>query len=587
MSLHISLKRRAIVTTTLSLIICSFVIVGGAHLYNTQRASALSGSDFNPGRIIDDVVFYNDGSMSPSQIQTFLNSKVPACDTQGTGPSGYGNTRAEYAASKGWHGPPYTCLKDYKQNTPQVEAVSSLCAALSAKSNSSSAQIIYDVAVACGINPQVLVVLLEKEQSLVTDVWPLDIQFKNATGFACPDTAPCDPNYAGFFYQVYYAARQFKVYKANPNSYNYRAGRTNTIYWHPDLSRCGSSQVYIENQATAALYIYTPYRPNQAALNNLRGTGDNCSSYGNRNFWRLFADWFGNTTAKPLPKCTTTTIDCVYEFLNEDTQKSFYTSDITERDQVYKQNFSFIGIAFHSRKADDPNAYPVKRLYNATQNFHLWTGNKSEIDNLLKTGEWSDEGVKFYMDPTASNSGPTVHRLYSQAGTGRHILSSNATEIKRLKILGYRDEGVVFRTASLRTTPPIPATGKANTYRFYFQGRHFWTEGLNERETLIDRGYKYEGVAWENSKLGTTPVYRVYSPTGYHFWTTSSYERDQLVRSGWRNEGTAWSSLNQGQATYRLYNKSTGRHLFTTSSYEKDTLIKSNTWRDEGISWYQ
>lgn len=265
-----------------------------------QPTNAANASEFDPGYIIDDYVFYNSNAMNVDQIQNFLNSKVPVCDTQGTGPSGYGNTRAQYAASKGWHGPPYICLKDYKQNTPQMEAASGLCNALSAKSNSTSAQIIHDVATACGINPQVLTILLEKEQSLVTDVWPLNVQLRNATGFACPDTAPCNPQYEGFFYQVYYAARQFKIYQAYPDSYNYRAGRSNNIYWHPDLARCGSSSVYIQNQATAALYIYTPYRPNQAALNNLYGTGDSCSSYGNRNFWRIFTDWFGSTRGRDL-----------------------------------------------------------------------------------------------------------------------------------------------------------------------------------------------------------------------------------------------------------------------------------------------
>ncbi len=176
-----------------------------------------------------------------------------------------------------------------------MAAASGLCESVSARTNATSAQIIKDVSQACNINPQVLIVLLEKEQSLVTDIWPLQTQYRNATGFACPDTAPCDPDFEGFFYQVYYAARQFQIYKSFPDNYNYIAGQTNRIYWHPDLTRCGSSNVLIENQATAALYIYTPYRPNQAALNNLYGTGDSCSSYGNRNFWRIFTDWFGST----------------------------------------------------------------------------------------------------------------------------------------------------------------------------------------------------------------------------------------------------------------------------------------------------
>ena len=276
-----------------------------------QEASAANAADFNPGYIVDDYIFYNSNALNDGQIQNFLNSKNPNCDYWGTQPAsdwGYGHlTHAQFTEKlrsgeirisgvdgSQFHAPPYKCLTMYTQNTPQMEAASGLCGAMGAQSNRTAAQIINDVAKACGINPQVLIILLEKEQSLITDKWPLNRQLEKATGFACPDTAPCNPSYGGFFYQVYHAARQFKVYQAYPNNYNYRAGRTNIIKWNPNSS-CGTSEVYIQNQATAALYIYTPYRPNAAALNNLYGTGDGCSSYGNRNFWRIFTDWFGST----------------------------------------------------------------------------------------------------------------------------------------------------------------------------------------------------------------------------------------------------------------------------------------------------
>ena len=49
--------------------------------------SALSGSEFKPGQIIDDALFYDGTTMTASQIQAFLDAKIPACDTQGsTGP---------------------------------------------------------------------------------------------------------------------------------------------------------------------------------------------------------------------------------------------------------------------------------------------------------------------------------------------------------------------------------------------------------------------------------------------------------------------------------------------------------------------
>jgi len=256
----------------------------------TPQSEALSGSSFKPGRIIDDAIFFNGSSMGTSEIQAFLNAKVPSCDTNGS-QSYAGTTRAAYGASKGYPAP-YTCLKDYNQNTGNI-AADDLCNGFSGGTKT-AAQIIYEVGVSCGISQKVILVTLQKEQSLITDDWPWSKQYDAATGYACPDTAPCDPAYSGFFKQVYYGARQFKRYARDTNIFtNYRAYRTSFIQYNPNAN-CGGTNVYVENQATAGLYVYTPYQPNAAALNNLYGTGDSCSAYGNRNFWRMYNDWFGS-----------------------------------------------------------------------------------------------------------------------------------------------------------------------------------------------------------------------------------------------------------------------------------------------------
>jgi uncharacterized protein with LGFP repeats len=88
---------------------------------------------------------------------------------------------------------------------------------------------------------------------------------------------------------------------------SYRAGRTYAISYYPMVAnaygdntgnqRCGTRTVTIANAATAGLYNYTPYVPNAAALQAGYGTGDSCSSYGNRNFWAYMTDWFGGPTA--------------------------------------------------------------------------------------------------------------------------------------------------------------------------------------------------------------------------------------------------------------------------------------------------
>lgn len=234
------------------------------------RTKSLAG--WNAGNIISDAVFYNSGTMSAGQIQSFLNSKVPRCE------------------------PGYVCLKDYRQDTPTRGADQYCPSTYAGAANESAASIIAKAAQACGINPQVLLVMLQKEQGLVTHVWPSDWRYTKAMGMACPDTAACDPRYAGFFHQVYGAARQLKVYGISSGFNWFPVGRTSNIQFNPNAG-CGSAPVYIANKATAALYYYTPYQPNQAALNAGYGEGDRCSAYGNRNFYNYFTDWFGSTQA--------------------------------------------------------------------------------------------------------------------------------------------------------------------------------------------------------------------------------------------------------------------------------------------------
>ncbi len=276
-------------------------------LVNIPKVTAVSGSDWNASRIIDDSVFFNPHSMSSQDIQNFLNAKVPVCDTNGAQPisAGSSTTRAQWAAANGKPLPPYTCLKDYVQNIPGISS-DAYCNGSVGAGNKSAATIIKEVAAACNINPQVILVTLQKEQSLVTDDWPWPVQYTKATGMGCPDSPlgvdvdtnqnGCYDDYEGFFKQIYYGARQFQRYVKQPDVFNYAVGRNSYVAYQANNSGCGGTNITPLTQATAALYNYTPYQPNAAALNNLYGTGDSCSAYGNRNFWRMFSDWFGATT---------------------------------------------------------------------------------------------------------------------------------------------------------------------------------------------------------------------------------------------------------------------------------------------------
>ncbi|CAN5402601.1 hypothetical protein BH10PAT3_BH10PAT3_4010 [soil metagenome] len=346
----------------LSLFVGLGILTGISYLH-APKATALSGNEFKAGRIIDDNVFFNGSDMDIPTIQALLKSKLPACDTNGIKTiydPNQGDTvsRAVYSQRRGIS-TPFTCLKDYMTDVYGMPA-DTYCAGSVGYGSFSAAGIIWSVSKACNINPKVLIVLLQKEQNLVTDDWPWPVQYASATGYGCPDTASCDGSYAGLFNQVYYAARQYQKYAKRPELFNFQRNVLRNISYQANSSTCGSSPVYLENQSTSGLYNYTPYQPNAAALKNLYGTGDGCSAYGNRNFWRMYNDWFGNTYGIPYSA----------NFRGESSES--VTLDQSKKPVVWF-DFENTGANFWKDEASQLPYYPVTRLMGS------WPVNRSSI----------------------------------------------------------------------------------------------------------------------------------------------------------------------------------------------------------------
>ena len=297
--MKLRLKSSRSLASLIFLGVAAFGIIAIGSIQSHPTAKAVSALDFKPGKVIDDSIFYNKNTMTVQQIQSFLDRQIGACDTWGTGTSEYGGgTRAQYAASVGWPAPPYVCINTYYEN-PTTGETSFEKGGGAFSGGISAAQIIYDAAQAYSINPQVLLVILKKESAgpLTYDKWPLKSQYRYAMGYACPDSginysAACVSSKSGFYKQMTLAAWQLNYYKEHPNDYRYGIG-LNTIQYAPDPA-CGTKQVNIENIATLSLYLYTPYTPNVGSLNNYPGQAP-CGSYGNRNFFMFFNEWFGST----------------------------------------------------------------------------------------------------------------------------------------------------------------------------------------------------------------------------------------------------------------------------------------------------
>lgn len=235
------------------------------------QAAAVVG--FNPENIISDALFYDSNAMSAADIQSFLDAKIGACQ----------NGKCLNVLTTGIS----TRGAVVSQTTGNL-----ICSAIQGGSMKVS-ELIYRVQVACGISAKVILTTLQKEQGLSTSNAPSDWNLKAAMGASCPDTAPCDPAFSGVGPQILKGTQQLKTYKAA--NFGKQPG-VNYIGWSPTAS-CGGTNLNIQNYATAALYNYTPYQPNAAALAAGYGLGDGCSSYGNRNFYNYYTQWFGATSS--------------------------------------------------------------------------------------------------------------------------------------------------------------------------------------------------------------------------------------------------------------------------------------------------
>jgi hypothetical protein len=138
----------------------------------------------------------------------------------------------------------------------------------------SASQIIYERCLENKLNTQFILVLLQKEQSLIEDSSPDASQLDWATGYGCPDSGGCNSRWQGFFKQINSATLQFRDYLDNPHLYNYKKDAT-YIFQDKTGDILNITEVRPINLATAALYNYTPHVYN-----------------GNYNFWRLWQEYF-------------------------------------------------------------------------------------------------------------------------------------------------------------------------------------------------------------------------------------------------------------------------------------------------------
>jgi hypothetical protein len=283
---------KKILTSSLAIVITASTIL-------VSPVPALANT-FDPNKLIDDAVFSDTQTFgSAAGIQQFLQNKG----------SLLADTSAQFLTQlKEPQDSAYkTKLNDPQPNLGRLR---------------SAAELIWDASRKTGINPQVILVTLQKEQSLITGR-PTNLQraLDIALGFGCPDSGGCDASFTTFYAQLFgFTDAAGDNYLGAPGSlmrsFSTPGGRgpmvdaQNQVFGSPKIrtSKIGDTVIFdntqgapynppatqavtITNAATAALYRYTPHVYN-----------------GNYNFWRYFNEWFRYPNGTLLKLSTDNTI---------------------------------------------------------------------------------------------------------------------------------------------------------------------------------------------------------------------------------------------------------------------------------------
>jgi hypothetical protein len=193
-------------------------------------ASAASAFSFDPNYVISDAELLDSDAMNLDRIQAFLDAN----GTLGT------------------------------RSFPDIDGVTR-----------SAAEIIYGAAQRNGVNPRVILVMLQKEQSLVGDTDPTASQLDWAMGYGicdyCNYQTESAQRFRGFAKQINSATLQLvEGYMADVAA----TGQTVMGFGPGIETEIDGTFVVFANAATAALYTYTPH------------------THGNQSFATLWQSWF-------------------------------------------------------------------------------------------------------------------------------------------------------------------------------------------------------------------------------------------------------------------------------------------------------
>lgn len=423
-------------------------------------ASPLLAAEFNPNFIISDEELQDKDSMGSETIQKFLEGKDGKLD-------GFG------------------CLSEGKDISGGQLMAKELTAA----------QAIYDVAQRWSVSPKFLLVLLQKEQSLITDSTPSQKQYDWATGYGiCDNCSMADPalqRWRGFYKQINSAAAQIRYYYDHPKEFSFQVAKKVQI---------DGTLVSPANQATANMYNYTPHL------------------HGNLNFFNLWTQWFSK--AYPDGSLVQVKGDKAVWYLQEGARRLITSSialktrfdeskimPISATDlQAYPEGYPISLANYSLVKSPDGNIYLIvddqRRLITSMKVFKQIGWNPAEVDDVSAAdianffeGAPIDEN-SIYPQGLLAQDSKTGEMFYVQDGVKNPILAKEIatanypgrkfTKLATAELEKYQTgDPLKFRDGTLLKIAEFPDTYVVSN------GKLRW---IPDEKTFNDLGYKWKNI---------------------------------------------------------------------------------------------
>jgi hypothetical protein len=409
---------------------------------------------------------------------------------------------------------------------------------------------------------------------------------------------------------------------ASPTWYTPYVVGNNTIYYNPgpydntnnryygqygdrrDIQYCGSSIVNIQNRATQALYNYTPYQPNAAALAAGWGQAPPCGSYGNRNFYLYFTSWFGSTTT--LYSWSTVSQNAYYD---ESKTRSVNMGTLAAGERYYLTvSLKNTGNVTWTRNGPNPVNLGTTAQRDRASSYcdSTWINDSPGCNRIASLKEYTvapGQIGSFEFWITAPNTPGSYNELFAPVMEGVTWMGTGSISFPSIVSPAYYTSAITGQYAYTSDTKQsyVDIRSLEPGKRYYLgitlknTGNVTWTRngpnpvnlGTSEQ---IDRSSPFCDTTWLTSNPGCNRVASLNEYTvapgqigSFGFWitapTTGSYTENYLPVY----EGKAW--LQSPSATFNLgvspYTWSTGRQTIYTDSSKVTTSdwnnLKPNT----------